>query len=138
LAPSTQHLREAVLLLLAFQRQNDGAMEPTVLSRIAAIAREIPQKMFDPFKDALINAICAFDRNCDERYNGQRDLIRSHWVKADRVGVSHTSRGLPYRARFARQILSCIFGNCSADCLCDLRSCSGGDKSRKCYSARAV
>jgi len=52
-------LREAVLLLLAFsaERRRHGAQVP---KSHRAIARENPAKMLDPFKDALINAICAF------------------------------------------------------------------------------
>jgi hypothetical protein len=88
-------LKEAVLLLLAFAQQNDGHVEPNVLSRIARTHAAMPTALYGPFVDALVRTVCGdeaaglppFDPECSRR-DSARALAR-YWRSALAPGIEY-------------------------------------------------
>ena len=88
-------LKEAVLLLLAFRQQNDGQLEPNVLSRIADSHAAIPAWAYAPFLDALLAVVCGdpatglapFDPECADP--GSRDKLDELWRSALAPGMAY-------------------------------------------------
>ena len=86
-------LKEAVLLLFAFHQLGDGPSEPNVLSRVAAMHRDIPARYYAPFVDALVATVCGaqgqppFDPVCADA--AQRDAVEEQWRAALEPGIDY-------------------------------------------------
>ena len=97
-------LKQAVLLLFAFAKQQDASVEPNLLSRIAATHAAIPPRFYAPFLESLVVTVCGspdgglapFDDECQQPE--QRQQLAVYWRQALAPGV----RYLRDRAELAR------------------------------------
>ena len=103
-------LKQAVLLLFAFAKQQDANVEPNLLSRIAATHAAIPPRFYAPFLESLVVTVCGnpdgglapFDDEC--RQPEQRQQLAVYWRQALAPGV----RYLRDRAELARDAADAV------------------------------
>ena len=97
-------LKEAVLLLFAYQDQHHTRVEPNVLSRIAGSHGAVDAAFYAPFRDALITTVCGdperqiapYDPRCTDPI--LRDKLLGYWIDALSPGIDYLESLAPRAA----------------------------------------